>query len=55
MIALLLVILVLIALGVFGAVVKGLLWLTFVAIALIVASAIYGWFKLRGSSSSTTT
>lgn len=51
MIALILVLVVLLALGVLGAVVKGLLWITFIAVLLIVAAAAYGWFKLRGSSS----
>jgi len=48
-----LIILVLLALlGVLGAVVKGLLWLTFIAAALFVGSAAYGYFKVKGGSSS---
>ena len=42
---------VLLALGVLGAVVKGLLWLTVVAAIVLVGGAVLGSFKLKGSSS----
>ena len=42
---------VLLALGVLGAVVKGLLWLTAVAAIVFVGSAAFGYFKFQGSSS----
>ena len=47
MIPLLIVVIILFALGILGAVVKGLLWLTFIAVVLVIAAAAYGWFKLR--------
>ena len=44
----LVIILILLALlGLLGAVVKGLLWLTFIAVALVVAGAVFGYFKVR--------
>ena len=42
---------VLLALGVLGAVVKGLLWLTVVAAIVLVGGAVLGSFKFKGSSS----
>ena len=42
---------VILALGVLGAVVKGLLWLTVVAAIVLVGGAVLGSFKLKGSSS----
>lgn len=42
---------VLLALGVLGAVVKGLLWLTVVAAIVLVGGAVLGSFKMKGSSS----
>ena len=42
---------VLFALGVLGAVVKGLLWLTAVAAIIFVGGAAFGSFKFKGSSS----
>jgi hypothetical protein len=47
MVVLLIVVIILFALGILGAVVKGLLWLTLIAALLIVAAAAYGWFRLR--------
>lgn len=47
MVPLLIVVIILFALGILGAVVKGLLWLTLIAVLLILASIAYGWFKLR--------
>lgn len=49
MIALLIIVIILFALGILGTVIKGLLWLTLIAAVLIVASVAYGWFKLRSS------
>ena len=42
---------VLLVLGVLGAVVKGLLWLTVVAAIVFVGAAAFGSFKFKGSSS----
>ena len=42
---------VLLALGVLGAAVKGLLWLTAVAAIIFVGGAAFGSFKFKGSSS----
>lgn len=47
MTALILVIILLLLLGVLGAVVKGLLWLTAIALLVIVGLAAYGWWKFR--------
>jgi len=41
----------LLALGVLGAVVKGLLWLTAVAAIVLVGGAAFGSFQFKGSSS----
>jgi hypothetical protein len=49
---LIVVIVILLLLGVLGAVIEGLLWLTLFAVVFIVAAAVYGWFKLRSGSSS---
>ncbi|NCT92409.1 hypothetical protein GXB85_15850 [Cellulomonas sp. APG4] len=35
------------AVSLLGAVIEGLLWLTAIGVLLIVATAAYGWFKLR--------
>ncbi len=44
----LLILLVLLAvLGVLGAVIEGLLWLTLIAVTLLVVAGVFGWFKLR--------
>ena len=33
--------------GVLGAVIKGVLWLALIGVAVIVASSVFGWFRLR--------
>ncbi len=45
--ALLIIVIVLFALGILGTVVKGLLWLTFIAAVLVLATVAYGWFRFR--------
>ena len=52
MVALIAVLLVLVALGILGAVVEGLLWLVAIAVVLFVVSSIYGYIKLKGATSS---
>lgn len=52
MFALLILLVVLILLGILGAVVKGLLWLTFIAVVLFVGGAVVGWWKFKRSRSS---
>lgn len=49
MTVLILVIVLLLLLGVLGAVIKGLLWLTLIAAIVIAALAAYGWWKLRNT------
>lgn len=49
MVGLLIVLVVLLALGVLGTVVKGLLWLTAVAAVLLLLGMAYGWWKFKGS------
>ena len=44
---LIIVLLVLLAIGALGAVIKGVLWLTAIAVLLIIAAGLYGWFKFR--------
>lgn len=34
-------------LSVLGALIEGLLWLTAIAVVLIIATAAYGWFRLK--------
>lgn len=47
----LVIILILLALlGILGAVVKGLLWLTLIAVALFVAGLVFGFFKSKSSA-----
>jgi hypothetical protein len=41
---------VLLALGILGAVVKGLLWLTLIAAIIFVVGAVFGYFRLKGSA-----
>ena len=48
MATLIIIVLLLLALGLLGAVAKGLLWLTAIVALLLVASLAYGWWKLRG-------
>ncbi len=43
---------VLLLLGVLGAVIKGLLWLTLIALLLVAALIGYGWWKFRGATRS---
>lgn len=50
MVALLIVVIILFALGILGAVVKGLLWLTLIAAVLVVATIAYGWVRYQSSS-----
>lgn len=52
MAALLVIVVILIVLGILGAVIKGLLWLTLVALILIGVTAGYGWVKHKTSASS---
>jgi len=52
MIALIVIIVLLALLGILGVVVKGLLWLTLIAVVLGLVAGAYVWFKLRGSTSS---
>jgi len=49
MTALILIIILLLVLGVLGAVIKGLLWLTLIAALFVVALVAYGWWKFRGT------
>jgi hypothetical protein len=50
MVALLVIIIILIAVGILGAVIKGLLWLTLIAIILIGVTMGYGWVKRKTSA-----
>lgn len=45
-----LIVVALLLLGLLGAVVKGLLWLTAIAVIIIVAGAIFGYSRFKGSS-----
>lgn len=47
MTAFVIVLVLLLLLGILGAVIKGLLWLTLIAVVLIVAASAYGWFKFK--------
>ena len=49
MVPLIIVLVVLAALGILGAVVKGLLWLTLIAAIAFVVAAIYGWSKIKAA------
>lgn len=49
MLTLILVLVLLAALGILGAVVEGLLWLTLIAAVAIAVALIYGWSKLKGA------
>lgn len=51
MFTLLVILVLLAALGILGAVIKGLLWLTAIAALVFVAVAVYGYFKFRAWSS----
>mgnify|MGYP001410741319 CR=1 FL=1 len=47
---LILAIIVLLALGILGAVVKGLLWLTLIAVIVFVIGGVVGYFRFKGTS-----
>lgn len=49
MVPLLIVVIILFALGILGTVVKGLLWLTFVAAVLFICAVLFGVYRLRSS------
>lgn len=51
MIALLIVLIILFALGILGAVVKGLLWLTVICVVLFLAAGVFGWLRRSASGS----
>lgn len=48
----LLIVIVLLLLGILGAVIKGLLWLALIGAIVILAAAAYGWFRLRAATRS---
>lgn len=50
MVTLLIVLVVLAALGILGAVVEGLLWLTLIAGVLLVVGLVYAWSRLKALS-----
>ena len=50
MTAFVIILVLLLLLGILGAVIKGLLWLTLIAVALFVAASAYGWFKFKTRS-----
>lgn len=47
MAAILIVVVLLLALGVLGAVLEGLLWLTAIAVVLVLVAVAYGWWRLK--------
>lgn len=47
MTALVIILVLMLLLGILGAVIKGLLWLTFIAVVLFVGAGVYGWFKFK--------
>ncbi len=47
--AILIVLVILLLLGILGAVVKGLLWLTLIAVVLFIGGAVFGWLKFKSS------
>lgn len=47
MTTLLIIVVILLALGVLGTVIEGLLWLTFIALVLVLAASAYGWFRFH--------
>ena len=47
MTAFVIILVLLLLLGILGAVIKGLLWLTLIAVVLIVAASAYGWFEFK--------
>lgn len=44
-------VIVLLAFGVLGAILEGLLWLTLIAAIIFVVGAVFGYFRLKGSRS----
>ncbi len=50
MTALLVILVLLLALGVLGVVIKGLLWLTLIAVVLILGAIAYGWWRFGRAS-----
>ncbi len=50
MTAIVIILILLVLLGVLGAVIKGLLWLTLIAVVLFVGASVYGWFKVKSRS-----
>lgn len=51
MVVFIIVVILLAAVGILGAVVEGLLWLTAIAILAVVAAAAYGWSRLKAAGS----
>lgn len=49
MTGLIIILLLLAALGILGAVIEGLLWLTLIAAIVFVVAAIFGWTKLKSA------
>ena len=47
MTAFVIILVLLLLLGILGAVIKGLLWLTLIAVVLFVVASVYGWFKFK--------
>jgi hypothetical protein len=43
----LVIVVILLALGVLGTVIEGLLWLTFIALVLVAAAVVYGWYRFK--------
>ena len=50
MTALLLIVIVLLLFGVLGAVIKGVLWLALIGVVVIVATSVFGWFRVRAAN-----
>lgn len=49
MVAFIIIVLLLLALGVLGAVIEGILWLTAIALLLVAATVAYGWWKFKSA------
>ncbi len=52
MVAFLIVLIILAALGILGAVIKGFLWLTAIAFVLFIGALVYGWTQLKSRQAS---
>ena len=50
MTAIVIILILLLLLGILGAIIKGLLWLTLIAVVLFIASGVYGWVKFKSRS-----